>query len=565
MSKTLSSGPLRAVQWADATGNALRAPSGTARELATVLHSYRVASFGDSRARVSGNTVVGFVGSGSTMEQGRFPAWACAYLVDAECVADFSVGGDTLAAWNSPSRAYGKTILNLLACRPDVVVVQYGINDLPSATSATLIAAAKSLVSKLLAANIKVLLQNIQLFDPTAPSAAITPANAAATLTKINEFRDAMSDWLAPMTGRAVFVDPNPLIADGSGYGDPQYFFADGFGVHSNKRGGQLMGQQAAVAMRSLLPPRNARAFTTGPLSQPNLIDWAASAASNATVLNSQAGTTTSSAVTWNLDADSGVPYVETTITPTALASGRALAMVQVSATDIAGGSPRFPIFIGDVLQGSARIVIDDGSGGAAALQSVDVRHRMYNTGGSSQFFSDWGGVSGVSDLTTLPLLVDGRFTTAMCVCPIASANIQSPTAGGGYYLGVFVETTALDPIRVRIYAPSLRVVSRAQPLTVTAGASPYAWMNGPLPTNANDWVNVRGRRAAVTVAPGAGGTISKIELTRGASVGGTFLNPADTYLTSGTFIVEPGDGLRVTWATTAARLTVVYLDDLTN
>lgn len=543
-------------------------PPNTDFSLTAVDRAYRLASLGDSRARVGSPTAIGFTGSGATMDIGRFPAWTAAYLKDADMVADFSVGGDTLISsssstgWNGYARSNSKTLANLLAVRPDAVLIQYGINDLPSASSANLIAAAQSMVSKLVASGIKVLLQNIMIFDPLAASANITPANAAATLVKINAFRDAMSAWMAPMAGRAIFVDPNPLLVDGSGYGDPQYFTtADALGIHPNKRGAQLMGYQAAQALRWLLPERRARAYTTGPLSQPNLIDWALAAASNTYVANSQAGTTTSGTVTWNLDPGTGVPYVEVTITPTVLASGRALARVEVWATDVSGATPKHQVNIGDVLQGSARVVIDNGSGGPAALQSVSTRHRLFTAGYTSQFFGDWGGVSG-TDLTTLPLVVDGRFTTAMCVSPVASTSIQAATAGGGYYFCVFVETTALEPIRVRIYAPSLRVVSRAQPTSVTAGASPYTWTNNPQPFVANDWVNTRGRRAQVTVAPGSGGTISQIALTRGPSTSGTFSNPVNTGLSSGVFIVEPGDGLIVTWATTAAVLTVMYLDD---
>lgn len=536
--------------------------------IADVARSYRLITFGDSRARAGSVTQIGNTGSGSTAEIARFGPWCAAMMGDCDIVADFSVGGDKLISssastgWNGQSRNNSKTFANLLALKPDAVLIQYGINDLPAASSDALIAAAKSMVSKLVASNIKVLLQNIMLFDPTAATPNISPANAAATLVKINAFRDAMTPWMATLAGRAVFVDPNTLIAlPATGYGDPQYFStADTLGVHPNKIASQLMGKQAADALRTLLPSRRARAFTAGPLSQPNLIDWGASAAANTTVSNSNAGTTTSSPVTWNMDAD-GTPYIETTITPTVLASGRALARVEVWATDIAGATPRHAIFAGDVLQGSARVVMDDGAGGVAALQCVNVRQRLYDNASASKFYADWGGVSN-TDLTLLPMVVDGRFSTATCVCPIASATIGTPAAGLGYYLAVFVETTALAPIRVRIYAPSLRVVSRAQPVSVTAGTSPYSWTNNPQPFAANDWVNAAGRPVLLTVAPGAGGTISQIALTRGPSTAGTFTAPVNTGLTQGAFVLMPGDGVIVTWASTAAVLTYTALDE---
>lgn len=537
---------------------------------------YRFGSFGDSRCRLqTTGTQIGNVGSAAAFASNRVPAWICAYLGDTEPVADFGVSGDTLISsssttgWNGPTRVNSKTIANFIALGVEVCYVQYGINDLPTATSANLIAAAQSMVSELMAAGIKVCVSNIMLFDPTAATPNITPGNAAATLVKINAFRDFMSAWVVTMSGRAVFVDPNPLIAlPSTGYGDPQFFTtADTLGVHPNKRGSQVMGQQAAAAIRTLLPRRDAKRYTAGPLASANLIDWGAASTANLVVVNSVAGTTTANTPTWNIDAATGAPYAEATITPTVLASGTAQARFEIWATGVAGATPTWPILAGDVLQGSARVTMDDGSGGPINVQSVTLRHRMFNTGAASQFFTDWGGVAGSTDLTTQPLAIDGRFTTPAVVSPIASASIQTPQAGGGYYLAVFVETPTLTPIRVRIYAPSLYVVSRAQGVSVTAGASPYVWQNGPQPFVLNDWVNTTSRSVMLYISPGAGGTITQIAHFRaptsaGSPVGSSNLMASGVALDRGfmSVLLAPGDGVVVTWATTAAVLVPVTL-----
>lgn len=553
----------------NADGTALVSGDGTVIATTTDA-SYRLAFLGDSRIGLhASGTQIGGAGSGVGVGASRIAGWVAANLQDADSIGTWGVSGDTLISsssstgWNGVSRSNSKTIANLLAAQPDAVYIQYGINDLPAATSANLIAAAKSLVSKLVAAGVKVCLSNIMTFDPTAATPNISPANAAATLVKINEFRDAMSAYVSGMPGRAVFVDPNPLITLAStGYGDPQYFdTSDTLGVHPSRIGSQLIGQQAALALRTMLPPKSAKAYTLGPLYQPNLIDWGADASTNVFASNSAVGTTSNTGVSWNVDA-AGVPYAECTFTVTALSGGNlAGAILKIDATDVSGATPKFPIFIGDVIQGSARVVIDDGAGNrAAGLQAAYARVRMYSTAPTSQFFNDC-----MSAVTTVaastPMLWDFRMVPPASASPIASVNIDTPqssSARGFYYLVQF-EANALGTYRVRIYAPSLRVVSRPQPVSVTAGASPYVFQNNPQPFVFNDWIN-GGRDMMVTVAPGSGGTISQIAIGRGPTVSSSFLNAVNTGLTSGAFVLKPGDGLLVTWATTAAVLTYTYL-----
>lgn len=535
----------------------------------SVAASYAGLSYGDSRCRIlSAGTTIGNTGTGTALANNRIFPWICFYLGDADPVSDYGISGDTLISsssstgWNGIARANSKTFANAAQSRPDFVYIQYGINDLPTASSANLIIAAKALVSAWIAAGARVCISNIMTFDPYSSGANITPANGPATLVKIAAFGAAMQAFVANLGGRAVYVDPNSLITNPlTGYADQQYIAsADGLGVHPNKLGAQLMGFQAATAIRTILPLRNAKTYTAGPLENVNFINWGEAAANNLFVSNSVTGTTSANTPTWNIGAVTGMPYAEVTITVTALTSGTAQALFQVAATDVAGATPKWLISIGDLLQGSARVTVDDGNGNAVALQSTTLRQRLFNTVPTSQFFADWGGVASSTDLTTLPGPIDGRLVTPACVTPIANATISTPAAGQGYYLGFFLEVPALGTYRVRIHAPALRMVSRRQYAAVTAGASPYVFQNNPQPFVLNDFVNATGRRMQVTVAPGAGGTISDIGLFRAPTTAGSPTTIVSTTLTSGVFVLEPGDGLVVTWATTAAELRYSYL-----
>lgn len=530
---------------------------------------YRLVSFGDSRAvTVFGATLIGATGSGTGVTILRTGGWLPAILGDTEIVGNFGVGGDTLISagsttgWNGTARVNSKTITNCLQLRPDIVWVQYGINDIAGgATSAPLIAAFKSFVSELIAGGTRVLLESINLFDPFASSATVSLANGPTALRTINEVTAAMSEWCAGFPGMVRFVDTNPLIAlPQSGYANPAYMTSDTLGVHLNKQGSQIIGTALAAAARDLLPARSANVYFIGPTENPNFIDWNGPTMFTAV----ETGSMTVSAPTWNLDTSignpwSGLPYAEVTATSTALASGTSRVRIEVHATGISGATPTWPISAGDVLQASAYLVIDDGSAGTPPVQSVFLRQRLY----SDTKFSDFGQLGSTSDLTTINGVFAGRAFTTTITTSIASAAISGPTVGAGLPLQTFLEIPRVGATaRVRIYAPQIRVVSMAQPVAVTATASPYTYYNGPSPFSTVDYVNqgYSGRNLEVTVSPGAGGTISQIARVRGPSVSGSWLNPVNTGLTSGVFTLRPGDGLTVTWAVTAAALTVTQI-----
>lgn len=496
-----------------------------------VQQPYRIAAFGDSRASFMGtSTVLVPTGSASAFNRNRTATWLSTYLGDAELVANFGHGGDTAVLWASSSRANSKTIKNLISANVykggpvDVVYVQYGVNDYIAGTSAATVAAAiQALCGALMGAGYKVILEST---NPA--SAANYGASAAAKLQATIDGNALLATWAAGYEGHLVWVDTFASFVDGTGYANATYI-ADG--THHNWLGAMVSGYACATAARAILPQKTGLVYSCGSRLQPSLIGWGDPPA---LYFVSDIATVTANTPTWNIDAATGMPYAEVTMTCTALTSGRALGHLEVHPASgvISGATPRWPLSIGDELQGSAYITVDDGYGGQPTVQAVVLRHRAYF---DSKYADD-----GLFFGAAAPLLLlspSGRYTTPTIVTATASGAIASPAAGAGYCLQAHVEFNAVNQsVRLRVYAPSLRVVSSGvQPTQPTAGASPYTY------------TNTTGAPMTVYVA---GGTVSAITIARQ----GTALT---TGFTSGAFRLAQNDSVTVTY-TVIPTITVV-------
>lgn len=494
-----------------------------------VQRPYRLTAYGDSRASfMSTSTILVPTGSATSLNRKRVLPWLMSYLGDAEAVANFGHSGDTAVLWASSSRPNSKTINNLIAANVfkggpvDAVYVQYGINDYIAGTSAATVAAAiQALCSALMGAGYRVIL------EATNPaSAASYGASAAAKLQATIDGNALLSAWAGGYRSKLVFVDTFAALIDGTGYASATYF-ADG--LHFNWQGAMLSGAACATAARTLLAPKNALAYTSGSLLQPNLIDWDAPSL----FFVSDQGTVTGSTPTWGVDSATGMPYAECTMKCTALTGGRAQAHLEVhpAAAVISGATPRWSIAVGDELQGSAYLTLDDGAGGLPSAQSMTLRHRFYT---DSKFADDGAFFSAAApNFLRSP---NGRYTTVSFFTATASGAIAAPAAGVGYTLQATVEfNTVGQSARLRMYAPSLRVVGVGiQPSQPVAGASPYTY------------TNVTGAPLMLYVA---GGTVSAITLAR--------KGPAlTTGFTSGAFYLAQNDAVTITY-TVAPTLTV--------
>lgn len=486
---------------------------------------WRMVSYGDSRAAtLIASTLVTPTGSGVFVSSVRSVVWAAGILGDVELVASYGVGGDTAAGWASSSRSNSKTINNLLAGNlfkggpVDLVYVQYGINDYIGGSSAATVAGyIQALCSVLMSSGAKVIL------EATNPaSAAQYGATPSAKLAATMAGNALLKTWAAGFPSQLVFVDTLNSLVDTSGYANATYF-ADG--LHFNIAGAMLSGAACAAAARTILPRKRAYVYTSGSFLQPNLIDWSAMSSGTTMFTANAVGTTSFSAPTWNYDATLGMPYAETTGVCTSISGGYAQARFEVHASTINGATPRYPIAVGDELQGTAYVTIDDGvSGVVAQIQGASLRHRLY----SDTKFSDDGTLPNAAS-TTLLQTVARRFTTPTFVTATASAGISAPAVGAGYSLQTQIEFNSVGQrARIRVYAPSLRVVSSggAQPTQPTAGASPYTYTNT---TSAPMNVYI------------AGGTVSSITIARqGAAL--------TTGLTAGMFRLAQNDSITVTY-----------------
>lgn len=509
-----------------------------------VQRPWRWVAYGDSRAGfMIVSTQLQPTGNGVIINHYRTAPWLVGALGDSELVANFGVAGENVTStnsttgWLSSNRANSKTFTNLVAGNlfrggpADVVFVQYGINDyIGGISAATVTNNLKALCSALMGAGMKV------VFEATNPVVSANFLGSPATkLQAVIDGNAIMKAWLAGFSRQAVYADTFSALVDSTGYLNADYSPV-GDGTHFNAIGAIISAQICAAAARTILPRRYGLSYTCGSLTQPNFVDWSAPYMAG----TQNTGTITFNTPTWNIDSITGMPYAEITATCTALASNYARGYFEVGATTISGATALFPIKIGDELQSSGIIAIDNGSGGLAPIQMVAVRNNSFDGSMSTWSGQLPGDLSLPVSKTRFPLLVNHRLTTPTFVSTIASASFAAPGIGG-YSMLVYVEFNATGTARIRVYAPTLRCVNEGgvQPTTVTAGASPYTYQN------------TSGGTQTVYIAPGVGGTISKIEIARQ----GTFF---DTLLTSGPMRLAQNDSARVTWTTTAANLTVV-------
>lgn len=482
-------------------------------------------------------------GNGVIVNHYRTAPWTVGAMGDSELVASFGVAGENVTStnsttgWLSSTRANGKTFANLVAANlfrggpADVAFVQYGINDYIGGISAATVANnIKALCSALMGAGMKV------VFEATNPVVSANFLGSPSTkLQSVIDGNALMKTWLAGFPKQAVYADTFSALVDATGYLNADYSPV-GDGTHFNALGAMISAQICAAAARTILPRKYGLAYSCGSLTQPNFVDW--SAPYMATTQN--VGTIAFNAPTWNIDPVTGTPYAEVTAACTALSTNYARGYFEVGATTIAGATALFPIKIGDELQSSGIIAIDNGAGGLAPIQMVAVRNNSFDGSMSAWSGQLPGDLSLPAAKTRLPLVVNHRLTTPTFVSTIASASFSAPGVGG-YSMLIYVEFNATGTARIRVYAPTLRNVSEggAQPTTVTTGASPATYQN------------TSGGTQTVYVAPGVGGTISKIEIARQ----GTFF---DIMLTFGPVRLAQNDSVKVTWATTAANLTVM-------
>ena len=441
----------------DSSGNVtgLVGPGGSSLGLPVATNitdvPYLMASFGDSRSAGEPAIVApDFNVTSSHFRATRFPVMLMGAMGDVEYCRNYGVGGDTCAAWASTTRAISggtsgsASITNLINETLDFVAIQYGVNDVVNWDGATPVLATfvttqigyhKAYITEILKSGKKVVWESINPCTSAGYGAA-----AATKQTAVDQINAGVGEFLGYFPLWAVYADTATSLKASDGYANSTYY-ADG--VHFNRTGALLSAGIVATAARKILPKKPAISYGALPV-RPNFIDWINPAVYTVAESGSVGGLVTTTGV------ENGEFYIQHVYTPSAGARFRAATNGHVGTA-----TPRYAISIGDVVQGSARIVVDDGAGGAPNASAIDVRHRMYGASGVFQSTGD------LSNLTLTPSgKFDQRVMTPRVASQMASASIADVGLSQGYALEVFVTSPSTASVRLRIYSPQLRRVA---------------------------------------------------------------------------------------------------------
>ncbi len=479
---------------------------------------WKIATFGDSRSNTGSTGPV--ISESQTILETRAACWGVALMHDAELVRNYGVSGDLASNWSNTARTGSKVISDLSKADVDLVIIQYGINDaIASASAATIVANLQALIQEVLKSNKRVLFESVQPIGLAATNAAV----AQATADSVNALMETWLDGFNPSV--AQYCNTATTLKGGGTYVVAAYQNTDG--VHTNRNGAYVAGRIIAEAARKMLP-RRVGMYPAADNRNPNMTIAAVS--TSASFINAETGTITGSAITRGED-DIGV-YVQYDFTPATFVSSECKVRIETNANFLTSASPFYALTGSEIIQGSARILVDDGAGGAPAVYGVGLRHRFY----TASVFRDWGTIPQGVPTANTPVFTEKMDATliAPAVINTAASVSATPAAGGGYSLQLYVASSSITPIRVRLYNPQLRIVGyKTTPVSVTPPASAAAYTNS---TNVKQQVIV------------SGGTVSAI------AQGGVA-----TGLTSGVFVLDPGDTLTPTY-TVAPTMLIKHL-----
>lgn len=473
---------------------------------------WKIASFGDSRSN-TGSTGPDVSGS-QLISNVRAPGWAVAHMGDAELTRNYGITGDNASGWAAVARTGGKTFADLNASDVDAVIVQYGINDAQALTAApTIFGYLQALCAEIMKSGKVVLFESINPVN----SPVASYASVQAIVDAVN---DSMSAWLGNFPESAIYIDTATALKLPNGFANPAYYQADN--LHFVQTGAYLSGKLIASAARSLLAKRPG-AFPAVDSKSPNLLNLM----SPSTFSIVETGT--ASAITVTNGQDASGYYSDFTWTPATLTSGECRVQVELAANFLTSATPYYALTGQEILQASARVICDNGSGNAPSAYSVAMRQRFY----TATVFRDWGTIPPGAPTALTPDFsekLDVRMTTPPVQNTAASVS-AAPALGSGYQMQIFVSSQVVGvPVRVRVYNPQLKVVGyNKTPVSVTPPASASAFTNS---TTMNQQIVI------------SGGTVSAIAQ-----------NGVSTGLTSGVFVLAPGDTLTPTYTVAPTML----------
>ena len=372
------------------------------------------------------------------------------------------VSGDTAANWNT-ARGSSQTVQDVLTANPDVVVMQYGINDVIgwNGSSPTQQGMVDQIVGNLMAAcaafmgaGVFVIFESMNTCAAASASyingyvsAGGFGANAAGKAAIVQAVNAQMRAWLSSWPDRAVYVDTSSVFADSDGYAKTDGSYYDG--THPSAYG----SLQAAILIDSAISLRLPRRTPIMPSTARNAVDgyWLGATAGLASGVAITADSGTWAAETYSIDGDQQVINFNCT----ALASGVARRIIDITPLIIGAGAT-VPVTAGDIMQGRIEYEIDDGNGGAPAVYAISLRPRIYYDDATNEFVAFGQGITNSTDYPRMPAHTGHLLTPGLAIkATKASANILTTTR-----FQILLYGNQTGSTRVKLRAPEFRKLS---------------------------------------------------------------------------------------------------------
>jgi len=429
---------------------------------AGAVSPYRLAVYGDSRANVGGDHITSSA-TATTISGEKVATQLCMLRGDMQIVFNGGISGDTAANWNSAGRtSSSQSPAHLIAANPDLVLVQYGINDLIAGTSAaTILGYLQAFADKVMGAGIPFVFESIN----TAAAAAATYINgysstggfgsgAATELANLATVRAGMQAFLALYPPHLAFYVDTSSVSDASdGYAKTDKTYYDG--THMSRLGCRAAAVLVDNAIKPYFPRRVGNALK---LAYPNGCNYSMLTVSSgrAANFNAMVAANGSGSCTYEVGRDSDGNYFQQyNVTVTALASGYFQMRFDVL-PDWAGASPFYTLAAGDVMQGSVDYYIDNGSGGAPIVSHFLVRPRFYYNSGASNENTSIANVAQAAstDYPALTSAESGRCIGPRLAVAIGKASSDMDTTGTPTAIQVAVYGVSTGSFRLRLFNP---------------------------------------------------------------------------------------------------------------
>ena len=449
---------------------------GASGSAAAATGAIRIATYGDSRATLFSGAVSGDMYNGtnrnvrSSLTNQSTPFLTLPmFMQDVVLAVDGGLSGDGASFWNSPTRnSSTKTASSVAALDWDIILIQYGTNDISAVTDATtrdsyatsVVANIKACINYFLATGRKVVFQTTM--QRTAAGFGTNAAFKLACTDIVNYGNGGAIDGLVPWCqaqgsyGSKLYVHDIQALVNAGGastgaYADSAWL---GDGTHVGYYGARRIAASLAVLLRTIYPSRGITPIyrSTGN----NLVP----AVSSSYFLGPTLSNCTASAFTYGTDAQ-GRSYAEVTITPNNVTAGNYKIEIHADVGTNGGRTSVGGTFaVNDLLQARVFLTVDDGSGGVSVVNNVAYYfYATYIGGTPAQQTMQNGTVGQGTALHAEPDVVAQYIMQPMNMTG-DSSGIGAPSASTGLrmYLQFYFGITP-TPFRLRWTAPEVRKV----------------------------------------------------------------------------------------------------------